>query len=50
MFGIDDHPAELIRAFSAAGFLDSINPGAMPQVRHGESVLWRTRGELRLWR
>jgi hypothetical protein len=21
-----------------------------PQVRHGESVLWRTRGELRRWR
>jgi hypothetical protein len=28
----------------------SMNPGAMPQVRHGESVLWRTRSEMRLWR
>jgi len=24
-----------------------MNPGALPQVRHGESVLWRTRVELR---
>src|SRR5207237_10890499 len=27
-----------------------MNPGAMPKVRHGESVLWRTRSEMRLWR
>ncbi len=25
-------------------------PGAMPQVRHGESVLWRTTMIERLWR
>jgi hypothetical protein len=29
------------RAFSA-GVLHFHNPGALPQVRHGESVLWRT--------
>jgi hypothetical protein len=29
------------RAFSS-GVLHSHNPGALPQVRHGESVLWWT--------
>jgi hypothetical protein len=31
-------------------FWDSVNPGALPQVRHGKSVLWRNGGEmLHLW-
>jgi hypothetical protein len=29
--------------FSAKGAM-SCKPGALPQVRHGESVLWRTQG------
>ena len=33
------------RAFSAGGLSSSTNPGALPQVRHGESVLWRTNDE-----
>jgi hypothetical protein len=33
------------RAFSAGGLSSSKNPGALPQVRHGESVLWRTNDE-----
>jgi aminopeptidase N len=33
------------RAFSAHAFGGTMNPGAVPQVRHGESVLWRTGGE-----
>src|SRR5882724_742742 len=35
---------EVNRAFSAAVWVSS-NPGALPQVRHGESVLWRTANE-----
>src|SRR6266487_1567560 len=34
------------RAFSADGFVIITNPGVVPQVRHGESVLWRTGCEL----
>ena len=37
--------AEVNRAFSAGGFFNFMNPGALPQVRHGESVLWRTNNE-----
>jgi hypothetical protein len=33
------------RAFSAGGLSSSTNPGALPRVRHGESVLWRTNDE-----
>ena len=33
------------RAFSAHAFGGIMNLGALPQVRHGESVLWRTGGE-----
>ncbi len=33
------------RAFSATFLWGSANPGALPQVRHGESVLWRTKRE-----
>jgi hypothetical protein len=40
MFGIDDHPQNRFALSALPGFLDSINPGAMPQAR----------GELRLWR
>jgi hypothetical protein len=39
----------LARAFSAWLYAISI-PGAMPQVRRGESVLWRTYMRQRLWR
>jgi len=33
---------ELSRAFSAHIRSNQKNPRALPQVRHGESVLWRT--------
>src|SRR6266568_2925441 len=36
---------EVNRAFSAGGLFCPTNPGALPQVRHGESVLWRTNDE-----
>jgi hypothetical protein len=40
MFGIDDHPRRTDSRFQRCWFLDSINPGAMPQA-HGEPRLWR---------
>ena len=33
------------RAFSAGGISSSAESWALPQVRHGESVLWRTSNE-----
>jgi hypothetical protein len=45
-----DMALEVNRAFSAWLSGDNRIPGALPQVRHGESVLWRTSTEERLWR
>jgi hypothetical protein len=47
--GIKLH-TELTRAFSALVIWGNRILGALPLVRHGESVLWRTKMEERLWR